>query len=89
MRYVGIAVVPLLLSISGVASGQAATQAHEQHQATGQNKPLAAEKPCCCDKQAMQEMHRMMSEMMRRHANMAAHSGHDAAPDKPKAQQKH
>ena len=90
MRMIGVAAVPLLLSVGSVVQAQMKPSSHEEHQAAGQHQPKAGEEGCGQMMQEMHEMHKMMSEMMKMHQGegMAAHSGQDATKDKPKDQPK-
>ena len=87
MKMITLLAATLLASGTSLASAQPAPPSHEQHQATGQHEADAGEQGCCCERM-MKEMHKMMSEMKQMHQGMAAHSGHDAAKDKPQDQPK-
>lgn len=88
MKMMLVLAPPVLLAAANAAAAQSPPSTHEQHQATGQHQVEAGEARCCCE-QMMQEMHKMMSDMMRMHQGMAAHANHDAAQEKLQEQQKH
>ena len=92
MRTVMLVAATVAGSAPTIAPAQPAPSSHDQHQAAGKDQPggqhqaTAGEDRC---HQMMQEMHAMMTEMMKMHQGMAGHSSHDANKDKPQEQPKH
>lgn len=88
MKNISMIAAPVLVSAASLAAAQTPPP-HEQHQAAGMHEAKAGEDHCAQMMQEMHDMHQMMAEMMKMHQGMAAHSGHDAAKDKPQEQPKH
>ena len=90
MKTVMLVAATVAGSAATIAPAQPTPSSHEQHQAAGkdqgQHQAKAGEDRC---HQMMQEMHAMMTEMMKMHQGMAGHSSHDANKDKPQEQPKH